>query len=98
MNEKNSIAIYCGACSLKLNEPSPKFSLMCACTKDLDWTLRCWAAQRGGKEPKDIIYSVYLSSDIHSYDGIEHMTCFIKIGVMQVEVVILQTMLFMHRH
>ena len=37
-------------------------------------TNRSWAAQKGGKEPKDIIYSVYLRSDIHSYDGIEHMT------------------------
>ena len=71
MNEKNTISCYCGACSLKLNEPSPKFSLMCAC-EDCRQALR-WAAQRGGKEPKDIIYSVYLRSDIHSYDGLEHM-------------------------
>ena len=71
MNEKNTISCCCGACSLKLNEPSPKFSLMCAC-EDCRQALR-WAAQRGGKEPKDIIYSVYLRSDIHSYDGLEHM-------------------------
>ena len=45
---------------------------MCAC-EDCRQALR-WAAQRGGKKPKDIIYSVYLRSDIHSYDGIEHMT------------------------
>ena len=72
MNVKNTISCHCGACSLKLNEPSPKFSLMCAC-EDCRQALR-WAAQRGGKKPKDIIYSVYLRSDIHSYDGIEHMT------------------------
>ena len=71
MNEKNTISCDCGACSLKLNEPSPKFSLMCAC-EDCRQALR-WAAQRGGKEPKDIIYSVYLRSDIHSYNGIEQM-------------------------
>ena len=72
MNVKNTISCHCGACSLKLNEPSPKFSLMCAC-EDCRQALS-WAAQRGGKKPKDIIYSAYFRSDIQSYDGIKNMT------------------------
>lgn len=71
MNVKNTISCHCGACSLKLNEPSPKFSLICACEgcrQALSWT-----AQRGGKKPKDIIYSAYFRSDIQSYDGIKNM-------------------------
>ena len=72
MSAKNTISCHCGACSLKLNDPSPKFSLMCAC-EDCKQALS-WAAQRGGKKPKDIIYSAYFRSDIQSYAGIENMT------------------------
>ena len=45
---------------------------MCAC-EDCRQALS-WAAQRGGKKPKDIIYSAYFRSDIQSYDGIKNMT------------------------
>ena len=72
MYKKNKISCSCGSCKIFLNDPTPKFSLLCAC-EDCRQGLR-WAEKNGGKKPKDILYSVYFRSDIHSCEGIEHMT------------------------
>ncbi len=71
MDEKNKISCSCGSCQLFLNDPLPKYSVMCAC-EDCRQALR-WAEINGGKKPKDILYSVYFRSDIESYNGIENM-------------------------
>ena len=71
MSENNNISCSCGSCQLFLNDPLPKYSVMCAC-EDCRQALR-WAEINGGKKPKDILYSVYFRSDIESYNGIENM-------------------------
>tara|TARA_B110001452_G_scaffold245544_1_gene230292 strand:+ start:194 stop:802 length:609 start_codon:yes stop_codon:yes gene_type:complete len=71
MSENNNISCSCGSCQLFLNDPLPKYSVMCAC-EDCRQALR-WAEINGGKKPKDILYSVYFRSDIQSYNGIQNM-------------------------
>ena len=50
MDEKNKISCSCGSCQLFLNDPLPKYSVMCAC-EDCRQALR-WAEINGGKKPK----------------------------------------------
>ena len=71
MSENNNISCFCGSCQLFLNDPAPKYSVMCAC-EDCRQALR-WAENNGGQKPKDILYSVYFRSDIQSYNGIQNM-------------------------
>ena len=65
MDKKNIISCSCGSCQLFLNDPLPKYSVMCAC-EDCRHAL-IWAEINGGKKPEDILYSVYFRSDIQSY-------------------------------
>ena len=51
MDKKNKISCSCGLCELFLNDPSPKYSVMCAC-EDCRQALR-WAEINGGAKPKD---------------------------------------------
>ena len=71
MSINNKISCVCGLCQLFLNEPLPKYSIMCAC-EDCRQALR-WAEKNGGQKPKDILYSVYFRSDVQSYNGIQNM-------------------------
>jgi hypothetical protein len=71
MEKKYIISCSCGSCQLFLNDPLPRYSVLCAC-EDCRQALR-WAEINGGKKPKDILYSVYFRSDIKSYNGIENM-------------------------
>ena len=57
MDKKNKISCSCGSCELFLNDPLPKYSVMCAC-EDCRQALR-WAEINGGEKPGDILYSVY---------------------------------------
>lgn len=65
------ISCHCDACTLTLNDPVPKMSVLCAC-EDCRQALK-WAAKLGGNAPKDILYSVYLRSDFSEIKGREHM-------------------------
>ena len=71
MDIKNKISCSCGQCGIELNDTSPKYSLMCAC-EDCRQALS-WAEKNGGEKPKNILYSVYLRSDISNYYGLENM-------------------------
>ena len=54
MDKKNIISCSCDSCQLFLNDPLPKYSIMCA-YEDCRQALR-WAEINGGKKPKDILY------------------------------------------
>tara|TARA_Y100001935_G_scaffold53294_1_gene44519 strand:+ start:1115 stop:1723 length:609 start_codon:yes stop_codon:yes gene_type:complete len=71
MEKNNQISCICGQCGLELNDTSPKYSLMCAC-EDCRQALS-WAEKNGGKKPKNILYSVYLRSDISNHFGLKNM-------------------------
>ena len=66
----NQLSCHCGVCSLTLNDPVPRYSVLCAC-QDCRQALR-WAAKYGGKAPEHLIKNVYLRSDISGATGKTH--------------------------
>ena len=61
----------CGVCRLTLNDPDPRYSVLCAC-EDCRQALR-WAAKFGGRTPKDILNLVYFRSDFSEIQGKEYI-------------------------
>ena len=71
MQIKGKISCSCGACSLTVNDSRLQFSLLCACEDCRQ--AQAWASKFGGKEPKDILYLIYLRSDISEVVGLDSM-------------------------
>ena len=67
----NQISCKCGTCRLTLNDPVPRYSVLCAC-QDCRQALR-WAAKFGGQAPSDLVRLTYLRSDFSKIDGKEHI-------------------------
>lgn len=57
----NQLSCECGLCCLTLNDPVPRYSVLCAC-EDCRQAVR-WAAKFGGKATEDLLRGVYFRSD-----------------------------------
>lgn len=71
MQTKGKISCSCGLCSLELNDHRPRYSVLCACEDCRQ--AHMWASKFGGKQPKDILYSIYFRSDISEVLGLSSM-------------------------
>jgi hypothetical protein len=67
----NRISCKCGTCRLTLNDPVPRYSVLCAC-QDCRQALR-WAAKFGGQAPSDLVRLTYFRSDFLKIEGKEHI-------------------------
>ena len=67
----HQLSCDCGVCRLTLNDPVPRYSVLCAC-EDCRQALR-WAAKFGGETPEDLLRGVYFRSDFSEIMGKEYI-------------------------